>query len=113
MTLPLDMNRQTRTNLPPPRPRAGYRPTRIGQHFGDLVIIGDDTHMPGWFLARCLCGKVQGVSEKRLALGVIVGIEMLALLLWQCSMKGACQGKTSPLLAIKSYFFDRQPSTYP
>jgi hypothetical protein len=28
-------------------------------------------------------------------------------------MKGACQGKTSPLLAIKSYFFDRQPSTYP
>jgi len=28
-------------------------------------------------------------------------------------MKGAGQGKTSPLLAIKSYFFDRQPSTYP
>jgi hypothetical protein len=28
-------------------------------------------------------------------------------------MKGACQEKTSPLPAIKSYFFDRQPSTYP
>jgi len=28
-------------------------------------------------------------------------------------MKGASQEKTSPLLAIKRYFFDRQPSTYP
>jgi hypothetical protein len=28
-------------------------------------------------------------------------------------MKGASQGKTSPKSAIKSYFFDRQPSTYP
>jgi hypothetical protein len=28
-------------------------------------------------------------------------------------MKGACQAKTSPTLAITSFFFDRQPSTYP
>jgi hypothetical protein len=28
-------------------------------------------------------------------------------------MKGACQAKTSPTLAIKSFFFDRQPSTNP
>jgi hypothetical protein len=27
----------------------------------------------------------------------------------QCSMKGACQAKTSPTLAIKRFFFDRQP----
>jgi hypothetical protein len=28
-------------------------------------------------------------------------------------MKGACQEKTSPKSLIKSYFFDRQHSTYP
>jgi hypothetical protein len=52
--------------LPPHKP-PGYRPTRVGQKFGELSIIGDGERS-GWYLAKCgLCGREESVSEKRLA----------------------------------------------
>lgn len=91
----------------------------------DLSINSQVCLCGGGEFERCcmpiIDGSEQATTAERLmmarysayATGAIDFLEQSTHSKRQCSMKRACQGKTSPLLALKSYFFDRQPLTYP